>query len=165
MWKVYFQSDSRFFNELLVEAYQLGRQIDLIRGNPPELKCFQGFFSQSFQCHIVRCSALKAFSRCGIDMAHDQVDIPLGKELKICLFRQNHPEHGMRLLQTAFLPAAHRVAVIDTGTLDPCKPGFQRFGITKLRAPVGKNVFKQCLKIISTKGSFTADVWNSYKSR
>ena len=34
----------------------------------------------------------------------------------------------MRLLQTAFLPAAHRVAVIDTGTLDPCKPGFQRFG-------------------------------------
>lgn len=57
----------------------------------------------------------------------------------------------MRLLQTAFLPAAHRVAVIDTGTLDPCKPGFQRFGITKLRAPVGKNVFKQCLKIISTK--------------
>lgn len=60
----------------------------------------------------------------------------------------------MRLLQTAFLPAAHRVAVIDTGTLDPCKPGFQRFGITKLRAPVGKNVFKQCLKIISTKALF-----------
>lgn len=60
-----------FFNELLVEAYQLGREVDLVRGNPPELKCFQGFFSHGFQCHIVRGSALKAFSRCGIDMAYD----------------------------------------------------------------------------------------------
>ena len=27
-------------SQLLVEAYHLGRQIDLVRGNPPELKCF-----------------------------------------------------------------------------------------------------------------------------
>ncbi len=88
------------------KAYQLGRQIDLVRGNPPELKCFQGFFSQSFQCHIVRGSALKTFSRGGIDMAYDQVDIPLGQKFKVCFLRQNHPEYGMRLLKTTFLPAA-----------------------------------------------------------
>ena len=29
-----------FFNELSGKAYQLGRQIDLVRGNAPELKCF-----------------------------------------------------------------------------------------------------------------------------
>lgn len=62
---------------LLGKAYQFGRQIDLVRDNSPELKCFQSFLSQSFQCHIVRCSALKDFFRCGIDMAYNQVDIPL----------------------------------------------------------------------------------------
>ena len=84
-------------------------------------------------------------------MAYDQVDIPLGQKLKVCLFGQDHPEHGMCLLQSAFLPTAHRVAVIDTGTLDPCKTGFQGFRISKLGSPVSENVFKRCLKIISTK--------------
>lgn len=76
-------------------------------------------------------------------MAYDQVDIPLGQKLKVRLFRQNHPEHGMRLLQTAFLPAAHRVAVIDAGTLDSRESGFQRLRVAKLRSPVRQNVFKQ----------------------
>lgn len=38
------------------------------------------------------------FSGGGIDMAYDQVDIPLGQKLKVCLFGQDHPEHGMCLL-------------------------------------------------------------------
>lgn len=60
----------------------------------------------------------------------------------------------MCLLQTAFLPAAHRVAVIDTGTLDSRKTGFQGLRVSKLGSPVSENVFKQCLKIISTKALF-----------
>lgn len=65
-------------------------------------------------------------------MTYDQVDIPLGQKRKVCLFEQNHPEHGMRRFQTAFLSVAHRVTVIDTGMLNSCKTGFRRFWITKL---------------------------------
>ena len=35
-----YTSTAGFFNELSGKAYQLGRQIDLVRGNAPELKCF-----------------------------------------------------------------------------------------------------------------------------
>ena len=43
---------------------------------------------------------------------------------KLVPFGQNHPQHGMSLFQPALLPAAHRVAVIDAGTLDPGKRRF-----------------------------------------
>ena len=42
-------------------------------------------------------------------MVHDQVDVPLCKELKTGSFGQNHPEYGVSLFQTAFLSALHRL--------------------------------------------------------
>lgn len=51
-------------------------------------------------------------------MVHDQVDVPLRKELKTGSFWQNHPEHRVDLFQSAFLTALHRVTIINAGTLD-----------------------------------------------
>ena len=65
-------------------------QIDLIRVNRPELKCFQDFPTVCSQCGCIRCPSRKAFPWCGIDMVYDQVHIPLGGEFKAGAFGQYH---------------------------------------------------------------------------
>ena len=44
-------------------------------------------------------------------MIDDQIYIPLRKKLKAGTFWQNHTEHGMCLLRTAFLTTPHRITV------------------------------------------------------
>ena len=68
-------------------------------------------------------------------MVHDQIDIPLCEKLKAGAFRQNHPEHRVCLLQSALLPALHRVTVINAGTLYSVYTGLQSIRVTKFRAP------------------------------
>ena len=75
-------------------------------------------------------------------MVHDQIDIPLRKELKTDPFWQNHPEYRVCLFQTAFLPALHRITIIDAGTLYSCYTGFQSIGITEFRATVCQDIFE-----------------------
>jgi len=47
----------------------------------------------------------------------DLAQIPLRQIGKNSSFRKDHSQHGMYLLNSAFLSAAHRIAVIDTGPL------------------------------------------------
>lgn len=51
--RIYVDKTGAVFNELLDEAYQLGWQIDLVRGNPPELKYFWGLpvLRRKASCH------------------------------------------------------------------------------------------------------------------
>ena len=75
-------------------------------------------------------------------MVHDQIDIPLCEEFKTGAFRQNHPEQRVCLLQSAFLPALHRVTVINAGTLYSVYTGLQSIRVTEFSAPVRQNIFK-----------------------
>lgn len=81
-------------------------------------------------------------------MVHDQVDVPLCKELKTGPFGQNHPEHGVGLFQTAFLTALHRVAIINAGTLYSGYTGFQSVRITEFRTTVRQDIFKHGSELI-----------------
>ena len=57
-------------------------------------------------------------------MVHDQVYVPLCKELKAGSFGQDHPQHGVSLFQPAFLTALHWVTIINAGTLYSGYTGF-----------------------------------------
>ena len=80
-----------------------------------------------------RCMAFfhPGFPGSRVDMVHDQIDIPLCENLKAGAFRQNHPEHRVCLLQSALLPALHRVTVINAGTLYSVYTGLQSIRVTK----------------------------------
>ena len=75
-------------------------------------------------------------------MVHDPVHVPLGKKFKAGTFRKDHAEHRVGLLNAPFLAALHRIAVIDTGALDPVDAGLQSLRIAKFRASVRQDVFE-----------------------
>ena len=83
-------------------------------------------------------------------MVHDQVYVPLCKELKTGSLRQNHPEHRVCLFQPALLPALHWVTVINTGTLYPVHAGFQSIRITEFRASICQDIFKHGSEFIGS---------------
>lgn len=65
-------------------------------------------------------------------MIDGQIYISLRKKLKAGTFWQKHTEHGMCLLQTAFLTTPHRITVINMrapGVVDTC---FQCVWINKV---------------------------------
>ena len=75
-------------------------------------------------------------------MVHDQVYVPLRKEFKTGSFGEDHPQYRMRLFQPALLPALHRIAIINAGTLYSGHAGFQSIRITEFGAAVSQNAFK-----------------------
>ena len=75
-------------------------------------------------------------------MVHDQVYVLLRKEFKTGSFWEDHPQHRMRLFQPAFLPALHRITIINAGTLYSGHAGSQSIRITEFGAVVSQNVFK-----------------------
>ena len=81
-------------------------------------------------------------------MVHDQVYVPLRKEFKTGPFWEDHPQHRMRLFQPAFLPALHRITIINTGTLYSGHAGFQSIRITEFGAAVSQDVFKHRCELV-----------------
>ena len=75
-------------------------------------------------------------------MVHDQVHIPLGEKFKAGSFWKDHPKHCVCLFNPTFLTAAHGIAVINTGPLDPIYTGLQRVRVTEFRAAVCEDIFK-----------------------
>lgn len=75
-------------------------------------------------------------------MIHDQVYVPLRKDFETGSFWEEHPQHRMRLFQPAFLPALHRITIINAGTLYSGHSDFQRIQITEFGAAVSQDVFK-----------------------
>lgn len=88
------------------------------------------------------------FSFVGIDVAHHQGDIILGKRIKTCLLRQDTPDHFVRDLDTALLIGALRVAAEH-----PCPPPaigieLDGQGVCKLASPVSEDHREQIDKDI-----------------
>lgn len=83
-------------------------------------------------------------------MVHNQIHVPLCKELKGSSLRKNHAEHRVDLLDAAFLAAPHRITVIDTGTLDSLNPGFKIVRPAEFRAPVRQDIVEQGQEFIGT---------------
>jgi len=93
-------------------ANQLRRQRDLIGRDAPKLKRIKDVFTIGFQRDVVRRSSVKDIPRRRVDMIYDQIQIPLSKETEILSLGENIAEHGMRLLDSTLLTAAHRITVI-----------------------------------------------------
>ena len=67
-------------------------------------------------------------------MVYNQVHIPLGQEIETGAFWKDHPEHGVCIFNTAFLPTAHRVTVEDTGAFFSVYAGLQRTWVAEFRS-------------------------------
>lgn len=81
-------------------------------------------------------------------MTRNQIQIPLCKKRKRRSFGQNHAEHGMSLLKTAFLTAPHGITIVDAGSLQFIDTGFKSFRITKLRSSIREDVFEYGSELI-----------------
>ena len=75
-------------------------------------------------------------------MIYDQIYVSLRKEFKACSFWEDHPQYCMRLFQSAFLSALHRITIINAGTLYFDHIGSRSILITEFGAAVTQNVFK-----------------------
>lgn len=62
-------------------------------------------------------------------MVHNEVDIPLCKELERCFFREHHTQHRVYIFHTGFLTAAHSVTIIDARPDNALDTVFQRIRI------------------------------------
>lgn len=83
-------------------------------------------------------------------MIHTFADILLCEIRKNSLFRENHAQHGVYVLNAALLVAVHWITVINAGTDTPLRGGFQAIGITKLLPTVGQYNQEQAGKVIGT---------------
>ena len=123
-------------SRLVVKANQLGRQIDRVGVDRPELKLFQDVSAKSTERPVIGRIPVEALPGHGIDVIDDQIHIPLGEEFKRRAFRKDLPEKRVNVLYAPFLRRPHRVAVIDTASFKTMDTGLQGLRITKLPAPV-----------------------------
>ena len=126
----------------------------VIRRNRPELQGAENLRPKRFQGQLVGSASLETLSRIGIDMVCTFADIPLCQMGEHGSFWQDHPEQCVCLFNTAFLPAAHGITVINTHASGPVYTGLQPVGIVKFTAPVGKTDSEYGLELISAQCAF-----------
>lgn len=135
---------------LMVKANQLGRQIDRVGVDRPELKLFQDVFAKGIKRPVIGRIPIETLSGHGIDVIDDQIHIPLGEEFEGRTFWKDLPEKRVDVLHATLLRGSHRVAVIDTAPFKTMDTGLQGLRIAKLSAPVCENDLKQRKKIKGT---------------
>lgn len=80
-------------------------------------------------------------------MVYDKVYVPLCQEFETGSLWKNHTEQDVGIFNTAFLPAAHGITIVNMRTFFPIYSGFQRFRAAELRAPVCQNCMEQEMEI------------------
>ena len=96
---------------LMVKANQLGRQIDRVGVDRPELKLFQDVFAKSTERPVIGRIPVEALPGHGIDVIDDQIHIPLGEEFERRAFRKDLPEKRVNVLHATLLRGSHSDAV------------------------------------------------------
>ena len=99
---------------LLLE--QLRCECHLVRCHIPELQFVKNTLSIKPVCLLVRRLTVQILPRSVIHMVDGFTNIPLRKICKDSPLRDDHPEHGVNILDAAFLVASHRITVINLRT-------------------------------------------------
>lgn len=114
--------------------------------------------TERFSGSLIRSFSVQAETRDRVDMINDQVQIPLGQIFKTRSLRQDFTEFCMYVFHPSLLAAPHRIAVIDTCSLETVAAGFQSIRIAELPAAVGQDRFKDDIE-----GHRTEAVFNTVK--